>query len=80
MKVRELVEQLGSLDPEMEILCCSEDEAILPKGHGFRLLEINGVDVSEGERQRGDDEVPTLKLGKGDSAERIAVISVTCDF
>lgn len=80
MKVRELVERLEQVDPELDVVCYSEDEALLASGHIFRLLEISGVDTTEAEPVRGADEVPSLKLGKGPGSVRLAVIEVTSDF
>jgi hypothetical protein len=80
MKVRELQQRLSQLDPELDVLCYTEEEDLLPKNHGFRLLEIDGVEISEGERRRADDQVPSLKLGKGPYSEKLAFINVTGDF
>ena len=77
MVVRELVEKLKGLDQDLDVLCCSEDDDLLPPGLGLRLLEISDVAVRDGERLRGDDGIPTLKLGKGPNSVRIAMIDVT---
>ena len=63
MKVKQLIEALRKLDPELDLLCYTEDDDLLRKSHGFRLLEIDGVTVSEVERRRGHDHIPILKLG-----------------
>lgn len=80
MKVGELIDKLKRLDPKLEILCYTEDAAFLPEKHLFRLLDIEGVDVSEGERCRTDDRIPTLKLGAGPHSEKLAFLNVTADF
>ena len=80
MKVRELVAKLSKLDQELDVLCYTEDSDLLPEKHMFRLLEIDGVEESEGERRRGDDQVPTLKLGKSPHSERLVFINVVSDF
>jgi hypothetical protein len=80
MKVKELISKLTELDQELDVLCYTEDADLLPPGHMFRLLEPTAVSVTEGERQRGDDQVATLKLGKGAHSQRLASIEVTCDF
>lgn len=40
MKVRELQEKLSELDPELEVVCYSEDKKLLVEGRGFILLDI----------------------------------------
>ena len=79
MKVEELIEKLKKLDPKLEIICYTEDEEFQSKRHMFRLLDIESVEVSEGQRCRVD-EVPTLKLGKGPGSEKLAFINVTGVF
>ena len=80
MKVNQLIEALSKVDPELDVLCYTEDEELLPKRHMFRLLEIDSVDVSESGRRRGYGQVPTLKLGKGPHSVNLALINVTSDF
>jgi hypothetical protein len=80
MKVKELIAALSKLSPELEVLCYSEDEALLAEGHGFRLLEINHVEESEGEKMRDDGGIPTLKLGKSPHSTKIAFMDVTAAF
>jgi hypothetical protein len=80
MKVRELLAQLNQMDPELEVLCYSEDSAILPPQHGFRLFDIEATSIVEGEKTRGDDQIPSLKLGKGPQSQKHAIIEITSDF
>jgi len=80
MKVKELIDALGKYDPDLEVLCYSEDEQLVLPKHLFRLLEIEGVDVVNGEKQRDDKGIPTLKIGKSDAAARHVVLNVIADF
>ena len=80
MKVRELQKALSKLPPDMDILCWTEDEAIVPRGHLFRLLNVESVETVKGERTRDDDLVPTLKLQDSDESEVVAILNVTSDF
>jgi len=80
MKVKELVEKLNQLDPELEVLCYSEDSNLLAFEHLFRLLDIHGVSIVEGEKRRGDDQIPSLKIGHTQHSQKHAVIEVTPDF
>jgi hypothetical protein len=36
MKVKELIDKLAKLDHEIEVVCYTEDEDLLLKGHGFK--------------------------------------------
>src|SRR5688572_19316455 len=80
MTVRELQQQLSKLDPDLNVLCCSEDEKLLAEGQLFRLLDIVAVSTMDGERVRLDDRTPYLKLGKSLASEALAVLDVTSDF
>jgi hypothetical protein len=63
MTVKDLIESLGKFDPDLEVLCCTEDDSLLPEGHGIRLLDILDVKALDAERRRGDDQVPSMKFG-----------------
>ena len=80
MRVRELMERLERFDPDLEVLCATEDDELLPPGHGFRLLEINELSPVEGEKRRGDDQIPTLALRRSELSEKFVLIDVTADF
>jgi hypothetical protein len=80
MKVRELQEKLSKLDPNLEVICYTEDESLLPKNEAFRLLDILEVSTTNAERVRLDDSTPYLKLGKGPDTSEIALLEVTADF
>jgi hypothetical protein len=80
MKVRELMSKLSAFDAEHEVLCYCEDEELLPNGHGFRLLEINSIKVTQAEKTRGNDQIPSLKLEKTPKSMPYVLIDVTADF
>ena len=79
MKVKELLASLSKLDPEMDVLCYSEDEALIKKDHLFLILEIEELDVIEGEKCRGDDGIPTIKIGRSQSSKNHAALTVTSE-
>jgi hypothetical protein len=79
MNVRELQQHLTKLDPNLPVLCYTEDANLLGKGMGFRVFEIDGVSVSEAERCRLTDRTPYLKLGKGPASRALAVLEITGD-
>ena len=80
MKVRELQEQLSKLDPELDVVCYSEDERLLSEERFFILFDISAVDTKEAERLRLDDRTPYMKFGKSPTSAAIAFIDVTSVF
>ncbi len=80
MKVKDLLNSLSKIDPEMDILCYSEDESFLPKNHLFRIFEIEELKVIEGEKIRGNDGIPTIKLGQSQGSQKHATLTVTSFF
>lgn len=80
MKVRELQQHLGKLDPELEVLCYSEDENLLAEGQLFRLLGIESITTVDGEQVRLDDGTPYLTVGKSPSSVVLAILEVTTTF
>lgn len=80
MKVSELQKQLSKFDPELDLLCYTEDVGFVKADAGFTLLDINSVTVMHGKRMRLDDGTPTLKLGKGPNSVELVVLEVTADF
>lgn len=80
MKVRELQQRLSKLDPELDVLCYTEDSKLVPADAHFRLLEIEDVQTTHGEQVRLDDGTPYLKLGMGPASVVLATLVVTADF
>lgn len=80
MKVRELQEHLSKLDPQLDVVCYSEDEKLSVGARGFILLDVLAVDTIQAGRLRLDDGTPYLKFGKSPAASAIATLEVTTDF
>lgn len=80
MKVRELQQMLNKLDPDLPIVCYSEDDALLVGNRGFILFEVTGASTSRAEKLRLDDGTPYLKFSDDASAEVIAILEITSDF
>jgi len=80
MKVRDLISTLSAFDSEQDVLCCCEDEELLPPNHGFRLFEINGVEQREAEKIRDKEGLPSLKLDKTHASTPHILIDITSDF
>lgn len=80
MKVKELISELSKHDPELEVICYTEDEHFLQENHLFRLIEIESINVVAGEKRRGDDGIPTLNLGSEGYSEKHVMINLLTDF
>lgn len=80
MKVRDLQELLSKLDPQLEVLCYSEDEKLFAEGRGFILFDVLAVSAKEAEHLRLDDQTPFLKFGGSAAATSIVIVEVTADF
>jgi hypothetical protein len=80
MKVKELIDVLKTHDQELDVLCYTEEAGLLADGHTFRLLDIEGVGSSKGERRRGDDDVPTMKFGEFGPATKGVFLHVVGKF
>lgn len=79
MKVKELIEQLEKQDPELEILCFSEDEDILPEGEAFRMFKVESV-TDTGVVNKDDANQPAPTSGRTPIAENNVTILITSDF
>jgi hypothetical protein len=80
MKVRELQQQLSKLGPELELLCYSEDEKLVPEGCMFRLFDIASLTTMTGEKTRLNDGTPYLSIGKNSLSVTLAILEVTSEF
>ena len=80
MKVRELQAELNKLDPDLEVVCYTEDERLVAEGCLFTLLDFLAVQKVDAKRSRLPDGSPTLVLGKSPESEPIATLEVTSEF
>ena len=63
MKVKELQEQLHTFDPELDVVCYSEDKSLSTEGRGFILFDLLDVRTTNAERLRlGDGTQKTRTL------------------
>lgn len=75
MKVKELVAQLEQQDPELEVLCFSDDEEILPVDEVFRLFKIESVTGSDTEDKEDESVSPPGKLPRRENQVTIQITS-----
>ena len=80
MKVRELQEHISKLDPEMDVVCYSEDKRFLDERRGFILFDILAVSSTEAEQIRLDNGTPYLALERSKISVPIAILEVTAEF
>ena len=80
MKVKELQKMLSNLDPELDLICSTEDEKFLDENELFKLFEIDNISKSEAERLRTDTREPTLKFGKSEASSEIGIVNLISDF
>lgn len=79
MKVRELMEKLSKLDPDLTVAAYTEDPDLLAEGHMTRVLEASDVTEIEGEIRREDSGYLSIKFGSGPRSTKWALIDVTTD-
>jgi hypothetical protein len=80
MKIKDLQEIIANLDPELVLVCSTEDEKFLSGNEIFKLFEIDSVSVSEAERFRDNNREPMLKFGKSEGSHPIGIINLISDF
>ena len=80
MKVKDVLAKLKGFDPESDLLCYCEDEALLSPGISFKLFEIDDISSSEGEKTRLSDHTPSLKFSKSSASANHVLLEITADF
>jgi hypothetical protein len=78
MKIEQLIVELQKLDPNLDVVCSSEDADLLTPRHGFILFELDGVTTIEAERTRVDGK-PYFKIGPGPRSSRYAVLDISSE-
>ncbi len=79
MKVKDLIEQLKSIDPELEIYCHFDGD-ISDEGQ-FSIFNIETVSSPLAARDRDNNGLPTIKFTQNDKmAYPTAILSITNDF
>ncbi|MFW6118609.1 MAG: hypothetical protein ACOC6R_03855 [Chloroflexota bacterium] len=80
MKVRELQEQLSKLDPELDVMCYSEDKGLLVEGRSLILFDVIAVSRAEAEQLRLANGTLYLRFERGPKSAAIATLEVTSEF
>jgi hypothetical protein len=79
MIARQLIAELSKLNPDVDVVCYTEDRELLMNEMRFRLLNIEGVDSTVGEKVNVEG-VPTIKMGEPPSATMVGRLHVTLQF
>ena len=74
MKLRELREKLVDLDPDLEVLCYTENPSLVPPDRTFLLLDIQAVSTPHAERT--GNEYGGLRFGRSSDSERFVMFEL----
>lgn len=81
MKVKDLILKLNQCDPDLEVLCYNEeDEVLQQEGHMFRLLDIIDFSINNGEFERGEDGIVSIKFNDSKNSRKVVLLDVTTKF
>lgn len=80
MKVRDLLDRLSKLDPNMNVLCRSEDEELFQDWDSSRLLEIQDVQVVNATVARDEDRIVRASYSDGPEASKTVFLELTGTF
>lgn len=80
MKVKDLLSKLSGFNPEQDVLFYCEDEGTVSPKHGFRIFELDDITLTDAEKTRSEDGIPSLKLGKTERSAPHVLIGITLDF
>lgn len=74
MKLRDLREKLTDLDPDLEVLCYTEDPSLVQPDRTFLVLDIRAVSTPHAERTGTGD--GGLQFGKSSDSERFVMFEL----
>jgi hypothetical protein len=80
VKVKDLQKILANIDPELDVICYTEDDELVEKSQGFRLMEIENISVHHATRKRDDNHNPILIFENNSYSQKVAIANVTCNF
>lgn len=81
MKVKELLENLQGLSPELDVILTCEDENIT-KGNNSTFFICTSIEVNKAEPKRLDDDKrsPTFTYGNGSNSREFVFLEITTIF
>lgn len=80
MKVKDLINKLKEFDPELEVLCATEDEAIVGQRKLVQFFDIGNVGVARGITGRDEGREFTFTFDHSEKACEIVFMDITTTF
>ena len=80
MKVKELIDALGKLDPNSEVFGYCEDESLQTPEKLFSVFFIESADETMAITERDENRQPTIKFDSGPGSRKLALLSMTTDL
>lgn len=80
MKVKELIDQLQKLDPNLLVLAAWEDEGEVVSGYSVRPFEVAEVTVTSIKMDRDDEGRRTICAVAAGEGQKFAIIDITAIF
>lgn len=80
MRVKELIEQLQKLDPNLHVLATCEDEGVVVPGYfvrPFEVAEVSAISVEIDWDDKGRRTICAVAAGEG---QKFAILDITADF
>lgn len=80
MKVKDLIEQLQKLNPNLQVLAACEDEGVVVPGYFVRPFEVTEVSSVSVEINSDDEGRRTMCAVPVEDGQKFAVIEITSVF
>ncbi|HCL3814067.1 TPA: hypothetical protein N2B19_006010 [Pseudomonas aeruginosa] len=80
MKVKDLIDQLSKLDPELLLVGYSEDEDVREVGQLVRLFDIRAVTAEQCNRSRDESGKARIELTGSSAGHPVALLELTTDI
>ena len=75
MKVKDLIDRLSKLDPQLDLYVFHDDV-----NHGPKFFYVDGADTHHVETSRSDDGMPQIKFVTPSEGHKMAFIDVVDQF
>lgn len=82
MKVKDLINQLNKLDPNLDVFCYTDDNCFATNERSSYMFSIEEANVANVEGERNEKNQPIFRFceeGKKGS-RKIAIINISTDF
>ncbi|RON82431.1 hypothetical protein BK635_13090 [Pseudomonas chlororaphis] len=80
MKVKDLIEELQKLDPNLQILAACEDEGVVVPGYFVRPFEVTDASAASVEIDWDDEGRRTMCAVPAEDGQQFAIIEITSIF